>query len=254
MGQFLSLQGPQKDGTLVVPRSHLLISTAFAAFFLFHLTLLLPPSVSGITSHYTHANSLQLCVTLCNPTNCSLSGSSDHGESPSKNTEVGCHALLQRIFLTQGSNPCLLWLLYCRQILYRWATGEALQINYLLPNPCCRADWGWGTNLAPSPWLVGSQLWVLPHPPSEYERDPCRGSDDSFRGTPFFWPFLHKCSLLMSGFWGHCPHIMSLHDIYTRHISQIESVPTSRPRLDEWAGDNWTSHSWLDLNRSHIMD
>ena len=28
--------------------------------------------------------------------------------SPSKNTGVGCHSLLQRIFLTQGSNPGLL--------------------------------------------------------------------------------------------------------------------------------------------------
>ena len=27
---------------------------------------------------------------------------------PSKNTRVGCHFLLQRIFLTQGYNPCLL--------------------------------------------------------------------------------------------------------------------------------------------------
>ena len=32
----------------------------------------------------------------------------------SKNTKVGCHSLLQRIFLTQGSNPGLL---HCRQIL-----------------------------------------------------------------------------------------------------------------------------------------
>jgi len=48
--------------------------------------------------------------------------------SPGKNTGVGCHALLQGIFPTQGSNPCLLWLLqllHCRQILYRWATREA---------------------------------------------------------------------------------------------------------------------------------
>ena len=28
--------------------------------------------------------------------------------SPSKNTEVGCHFILQGIFLTQGWNPCLL--------------------------------------------------------------------------------------------------------------------------------------------------
>ena len=28
--------------------------------------------------------------------------------SPSKNTGVGCHFILQGIFLTQGLNPCLL--------------------------------------------------------------------------------------------------------------------------------------------------
>ena len=31
---------------------------------------------------------------------------------PGNNTAVGCHCLLQRIFLTQGSNPCLLPLLH----------------------------------------------------------------------------------------------------------------------------------------------
>ena len=29
-------------------------------------------------------------------------------DSPGKNTGVGCHALLQGIFPTQGSNPCLM--------------------------------------------------------------------------------------------------------------------------------------------------
>ena len=37
-------------------------------------------------------------------------------DSPCKNAGVGCHFLLQGIFLTQGSNPGLL---HCRQILYR---------------------------------------------------------------------------------------------------------------------------------------
>ena len=32
-------------------------------------------------------------------------------DSLSKNTEVGCHALLHGISLTQGSNPCFLQLL-----------------------------------------------------------------------------------------------------------------------------------------------
>jgi len=45
----------------------------------------------------------------------SLPGSSAHGDAPGKNTEVDYHALLQEIFLTQGSNPGLL---HCKQILH----------------------------------------------------------------------------------------------------------------------------------------
>ena len=45
---------------------------------------------------------------------CSPSGSSVHGDSPGKNTTVSCHALLQEIFPTQGSNPDLP---HCRWIL-----------------------------------------------------------------------------------------------------------------------------------------
>ena len=45
------------------------------------------------------------CLTLCDPIDCSPPGSSVHGDSPGKNTGVGCHALLQGIFPTQGSNP-----------------------------------------------------------------------------------------------------------------------------------------------------
>ena len=58
----------------------------------------------------------QLCLTLCDPTDCSPPGFSVHGDSPGKNTGVDCHALLQGIFLIQGSNPDLS---NCRQILYR---------------------------------------------------------------------------------------------------------------------------------------
>ena len=39
-------------------------------------------------------------------------------DSTGKKNRVGCHALLQRIFLTQGWNLCLQWLLLCRWILY----------------------------------------------------------------------------------------------------------------------------------------
>ena len=47
-----------------------------------------------------HAKSLQLCPTLCNPIDCSLPGSSVQGILQAKKTGVGCHALLQGIFLT----------------------------------------------------------------------------------------------------------------------------------------------------------
>ena len=43
----------------------------------------------------------QSCPTLCDPMDCSPPGHSIHGDSPSKNTEVNCHFLLQGIFLTQ---------------------------------------------------------------------------------------------------------------------------------------------------------
>ena len=38
---------------------------------------------------------------------------------------MACHFLFQGIFLTQGSNPSLLCLLHCRQILYHCITWEA---------------------------------------------------------------------------------------------------------------------------------
>ena len=50
----------------------------------------------------------ELCLSLCDPTDCSLPGSSVYGDSPGKNIGMGCHFLLQGIFPTQGSNPGLL--------------------------------------------------------------------------------------------------------------------------------------------------
>ena len=58
----------------------------------------------------------QSCLTLCDPVDCSPPGSSVHGILQARVTGVGCHSLLQRPFLTQGSN---LGLSHCRQILYR---------------------------------------------------------------------------------------------------------------------------------------
>ena len=45
------------------------------------------------------AQLLQSCLTLCDPMDFSPPGSSVHGDSPGKNTGVGCHVLLQGILL-----------------------------------------------------------------------------------------------------------------------------------------------------------
>ena len=62
---------------------------------------------------------LQSCLTLCNPMDGSPPGSCPW-DSLGKNTGVGCHALLQGIFPTQGSNPHLLGLLH-------WQAGSPKQ-------------------------------------------------------------------------------------------------------------------------------
>ena len=93
----------------------------------------LPASVcAGMVSHdlwfqnaYTYACMHMLCYVmyacvlncfslrpnLCDPVDCSPPRRLCPWDSPGKNTGVGCHALLQGIFLTQGWNPHLLCLL-----------------------------------------------------------------------------------------------------------------------------------------------
>ena len=68
---------------------------------------------------YTCALLLQSCLTLCNPMDCSLPGSSIYGILQARNSGVGCHFLLQGIIPTQGTNPHLLRLLH-------WQVGSLL--------------------------------------------------------------------------------------------------------------------------------
>ena len=76
----------------------------------------------------------QSCPTLCNPIDCMQpTRLLCPWDSPGKNTGVGCHSLLQGIFLVQGLN---LVLLHCRQILYFSVTREALLIKNFLAQ-CC---------------------------------------------------------------------------------------------------------------------
>ena len=63
------------------------------------------------------AKSLQLCLTL-RPCGLSTARFVCPWDFPGKNTGVSCHTLLHGIFLTQGLNLHLLWLLHHRWILY----------------------------------------------------------------------------------------------------------------------------------------
>ena len=74
------------------------------------------PSVPMVWGMKVKVLVAQSCLTLCNPTDCSLIGSSVHGIFQARILPgVGSHSLLQGIFLTQ---ELTLGLLHCRQILY----------------------------------------------------------------------------------------------------------------------------------------
>ena len=82
-------------------------------------------SIPRICYYYSACSVTQPCLTLSNPMDYSPSLSKWESigllcpwDSPGKNTGVGCHALLQGIFPTQGSNPHLLCLLLWQQVLY----------------------------------------------------------------------------------------------------------------------------------------
>ena len=68
-----------------------------------------------------------------NLVDCSPPGSSLHGILQARILEWVSHSPLQEIFLTQGSNPCLLGLPHWRQILYCWATRGAHIMLHLAP-------------------------------------------------------------------------------------------------------------------------
>ena len=84
------------------------------------------------------------------PHDCSPPGSTVHGDSPGNNTGVGCHALLQGIFQTQGSNPSLL---HCRQILYQLSHQQSPRLLEGVAYPFSRGsfwprNWTWVSCIA----------------------------------------------------------------------------------------------------------
>ena len=97
-------------------------------------------------------------------------------DSPGKNPRVGCLALLQGIFLTQGANPCLSCLLHWQAS--SWATLVAQLVKIL---PAMRETW------------VGSLGW----------EDPLE--EGMSTSTPAFLPGEFHRQRILAGYspWGH---------------------------------------------------
>ena len=100
----------------------------------------------------------QSCPALCNPMDCSVPGSSVHGDSPAKNTGEGCHALLQGIFLTERSNSDLL---HCRHILYHLICQGSPRILEWVVMPFSRG-YSWPRNQTRVSCIIGG-LYQLSH-------------------------------------------------------------------------------------------
>ena len=84
----------------------------------------------------------QSCLTVCHAIDCSRQALLCPWNSAGKNTVVGCHSLLQGIFLTQGWNPGLL---HCGQILHHLSH----QFGSLQSLSCVR--------LFATPWIAARQ-------------------------------------------------------------------------------------------------
>ena len=74
----------------------------------------LEPHPHNLIELLMHTKLLKLCLTVCDPMDCSPPGSICPWDSPGKSTGLGSHVLLQEIFPTQGLNLCLLPLLHWR--------------------------------------------------------------------------------------------------------------------------------------------
>ena len=98
---------------------------------------------------------------------------------------MGFHALLQEIFLIQGSNLHLLRLLHCRQILYRWATGkprypgcwsQGWSVLFPMPSPpqpeTRPAAWGLQLLAATIPCPTTILRWCTGSARSQWQRQP----------------------------------------------------------------------------------
>ena len=112
--------------------------------------------------------------TLWDLMDCSPSGSSVHGDSPGKNTGVGCHALLQGIFPTQGLKPGLL---HC-WFFTVWATREArkTQMEELGDEPRALYMWSMHSTSELHPLALAGRFFTTAPPgkPVLFHKEICK--------------------------------------------------------------------------------
>ena len=107
------------------------------------------------------AKLLQSCLTLSDPVDWSVSGSSVHGILQARRLEWVAISFLREIFPTQGSNPCLL---HCRRILCllshqgspKYCLGRLMGKGGVGGGTGCLC---WGPGYRPRGWVLLS-LWV----------------------------------------------------------------------------------------------
>ena len=150
---------------------------------------------------------------------CSPLGSSVR-HSPGKNTGVGCHFFLQRMFLTPGSNLCLLISCTGRQVLYH----------------CCHLGsphTGWKKRNLLEPNMeqqTGSKLG------KEYNKVVQGG-------------ILSPCSLTyMQSIWCEMPGWVN-HKLELRLLGKISITPNKQMTLLLWQKVKRTAESWWSWKR-----
>ena len=96
-----------------------------------------PGKNTGVGCHFllqcmkeSESEVAQPCPALSDPLDCSPLGSSVHGILQARILEGFAHALLQEIFPTQGSNPCLY--IYCigKRALFHWHHLGSPSVSY----------------------------------------------------------------------------------------------------------------------------
>ena len=85
---------------------------------------------------------------------------------PGKNTGMGCHFLLQGIFLTQGSNPCPLCLLHWADSLSLSNLGSNMHTtSFQNPLFCSLIYLVWNIQAGELDFLLGEDLYICDYPP-----------------------------------------------------------------------------------------